>query len=107
MSINIKAYSWRLCCERNHHIYPMESTAEFSAYNHIYSVFGFSNDMYTAYIMNCESENLLNMFSINSLLISIDIISDSFVHWFHAEPAVYAFFLMHLRAITLSRYQLI
>jgi len=32
------------------------------------------------------------MFSINSLLISIDIISDSFVHWFHAEPAVYAFF---------------
>ena len=56
--------------------------------NSISSVLGFNNDMYTLDFQ--ESENVVSILSINSLLVNIDIVSGSYVNGSN-QPAVYSF----------------
>jgi hypothetical protein len=55
----------------------------------ISSVLGFNNDIYTLDFQ--ESENVVNILSINSLLVNIDIISGSYVNG-ASQNTIYSFF---------------
>ena len=55
----------------------------------ISSVLGFNNDIYTLGFQ--ESENVVNILSINSLLVNIDIISGSYVNG-ASQNTIYSFF---------------
>ena len=55
----------------------------------IYNLLGFHSNLYTSGFD--ESENMVNILTINRILINIDIISGSFVNGF-TQPTIYSFF---------------
>ena len=55
----------------------------------INSLLGFKNKLYTSGFI--ESENMINMLTINSILVNIDIISGSYVND-SEQPTIYSFF---------------
>ena len=59
-------------------------------YNAINSLLGFDNKLYTSGFN--ESENMVNMLTINSIIVNIDIISGSYVNGF-TQSTIYSFFL--------------
>ena len=62
---------------------------DFGTVNSIGSVLGFNNKVYTDDYQ--ESENPVNILSINSILVNIDIISGSYVNG-QRNPTIYSFF---------------
>ena len=63
---------------------------DFRRYNSINSLLGFDSKLYTSGFN--ESENEVNILTINSILVNVDIISDSYVNG-STQPTVYSFFL--------------
>ena len=62
---------------------------DFRRYNSINSLLGFDNKLYTSGFN--ESENMVNILTINSMLVNIDIISGSYVNG-STPPTIYSFF---------------
>ena len=62
---------------------------DFRQYNSINSLLGFDSKLYTSGFS--ESENMVNILMINSILVNIDIISGSYVNG-STQPAIYSFF---------------
>ena len=62
---------------------------DFRRYNSINILLGFDSKLYTSGFN--ESENMVNILTINSLLVNIDIISGSYVNG-SEEPTIYSFF---------------
>ena len=62
---------------------------DFRRYNSINSLLGFDSKLYTSEFN--ESENMVNILTINSILVNIDIISDSYVNG-STQPTIYSFF---------------
>ena len=62
---------------------------EFREDKSINSLLGFHSKLYTSGFN--ESENMVNILTINSMLVNIDIISGSFVNGF-TQPTIYSFF---------------
>ncbi len=62
---------------------------DFRQPNSISSVLGFNNDIYTLNFQ--ESESVVNILSINSLLVNIDIVSGSYVNG-ASQNTIYSFF---------------
>ena len=62
---------------------------DFNRKNSIAKVFGFTNAIYTGGFH--ESENVVNIFSINSILVNMDIISGSYVNG-TTRNTIYSFF---------------
>ena len=62
---------------------------DFRWYNSINSVLGFDSKLYTSGFN--ESENMVNILTINSILVNIDIISGSYVNE-STQPTIYSFF---------------
>ena len=56
--------------------------------NSLNSILGFESSVYTGY---AESEHVVNILSINSILVNIDIISGSYVNG-TAQPTIFSFF---------------
>ena len=61
----------------------------FRRYNSINSLQGFDSKLYKSGFN--ESENMVNILTINSILVSIDIISGSYVNG-STQPTIYSFF---------------
>ena len=55
----------------------------------INSLLGFDSDLYTSGFR--ESQNMVNILTINSILVNIDIISGSYVNG-STQPTIYSFF---------------
>ena len=62
---------------------------DFRRYNSIDSLLGFDSKLYTTGFN--ESENMVNILTINSILVNIDIISCSYVSG-STQPTIYSFF---------------
>ena len=62
---------------------------DFRRYNSINSLLGFDNKLYTSGFN--ESDNMINILTINSILVNIDIISGSYVNG-STQPTIYSFF---------------
>lgn len=62
---------------------------DFSQKNSIASVLGFKNEIYKSKFQ--ESEKVVNILNINSLLVDVDIISGSYVNG-NKNPTIYSFF---------------
>ena len=62
---------------------------DFRRYNSINILLGFDSKLYTSGVN--ESENMVNILTINSILVSIDIISGSYVNG-STQPTIYSFF---------------
>ena len=62
---------------------------DFRKYKSINSLLGFDSNLYTSGFH--ESENMVNILTINSILVNIDIISVSFVNG-STQPTIYSFF---------------
>lgn len=62
---------------------------DFKPVNSVATVLGFNRALYTANYQ--ESENVVNILSINSILVNIDIISGSYVNG-TTQPTIYSFF---------------
>ena len=62
---------------------------DFRRYNSINSLLGFDSKLYTSGFN--ESENIVNILSINSILVNIDIILGSHVNG-STQPTIYSFF---------------
>ena len=62
---------------------------DFRRYNSINSLLGFDSKRYTSGFN--ESENIVNILTINSILVNIDIISGSYVNG-STQPTIYSFF---------------
>ena len=62
---------------------------DFGRYNSINSLLGFDSKRYTSGFN--ESENIVNILTINSILVNIDIISGSYVNG-STQPTIYSFF---------------
>ena len=62
---------------------------DFRRYNSTNSLLGFDSKLYTSGFD--ESENMVNIPTINSILVNIDIISGSYVNGF-TQPTIYSFF---------------
>ena len=62
---------------------------DFRQYNSINSLLAFHNKLYTSGFH--ESENMVNIHTINSILVNIDIISGSYVNG-STQPTIYSFF---------------
>ena len=62
---------------------------DFRQYNFINSLLGFHSKLYTSGFQ--ESENMVNILTINSILVNIDIISGSYVNG-STQPTIYSFF---------------
>ena len=62
---------------------------DFRQHNSISSLLGFHSKLYTSEFH--ESENMINILTINSILVNIDIISGSYVHG-STQPTIYSFF---------------
>ena len=60
---------------------------DFRQNNSINSLLGFKNKLYTSGFN--ESENMVNIFTMNSILVNIDIISNSYVHG-STQPTIYS-----------------
>ena len=63
---------------------------DFSRYKSINNLLGFHSKLYTSDLKN-GSENMVNILSINIILVNIDIISDSYVNG-STQPTIYSFF---------------
>ena len=63
--------------------------ADFRQYNSINSLLGLHNELYTSGLN--ESEDMVNILTINSLIFNIDIISGSYVNG-STQPTIYLFF---------------
>ena len=63
---------------------------DFRRYNSINSLIGFGSKRYTSGFN--ESEDMVNILTINSILVNIDIISGSYVNG-STQPTIYSFFL--------------
>ena len=61
---------------------------DFRRYNSINSLLGFDSKIYTSGIY--DSEDMVNIHTINSILVNIDIISGSYVNG-SAQPTIYSF----------------
>ena len=61
---------------------------DFRKYKSINSLLGFDSNLYTSGFH--ESENMINILTINSILVSIDIISGSYVNG-STQPTIYSF----------------
>ena len=73
---------------------------DFRRYNSNNSLLGFDGKLYTSGFN--ESENMVNILTINSILVNIDIISGSYVNGLK-QPTIYSFFPMSLPGIKLSK----
>ena len=62
---------------------------DFRLYNSINSLLRFHSKLYTSGFH--ESENMVNILTINSILVNIDIISDSYVNG-STQPTIFSFF---------------
>ena len=62
---------------------------DFRLYNSITSLLGFHSKLYTSEFH--ESEDRVNILTINSILVNVDIISGSYVNGF-TQPTIYLFF---------------
>ena len=62
---------------------------DFRRYNFINSLLGFDSKLYTSGFN--ESENMVNILTINSILVNIDIISGSYLNG-STQPTIYSFF---------------
>ena len=62
---------------------------DFRRYNSTNSLLGFDSKLYTSGFN--ESETMVNILAINSILVNIDIISGSYVNGF-TQPTIYSFF---------------
>ena len=62
---------------------------DFRRYNSINNLLGFDSKLYTS-VFN-ESENMINILTINSILVNIDIISGNYVNG-STQPTIYSFF---------------
>ena len=62
---------------------------DFRRYNAINSLLGFDSILYTSGFT--ESENMVNILAINSILVNIDIISGSYVNG-STRPTIYSLF---------------
>ena len=62
---------------------------DFRRYNSINSLLGFDSQLYTSGFN--ESENMVNILTINSILVNIDIISGSYING-STQPTSYSFF---------------
>ena len=62
---------------------------DFRQYNSINSLLGFHSKLYTSGFH--ESEDMVNILTINSILVNIDIISGSYVNG-STQPTIYSFF---------------
>ena len=62
---------------------------DFRRYNSINSLLGFDRKLYTSGLN--ESENMVHILTINSILVNIDIISGSYVN-VSIQPTIYSFF---------------
>jgi len=71
-----------LILENDYHV-------DFRPEHSICSILGFNNKVYTNDYQ--ESENVINILSINSILVNIDIISGSYVNG-KRHPTIYSFF---------------
>ena len=77
---------------------------DFRRYNSINSLLGFDSKLYTS---GCnEYENMVNILTINSILVSIDIISGSYVNG-STEPTIYSFFPNVSKIILENRHNLL
>ena len=72
---------------------------DFRRYNTIHSLLGFDSKLYTSGFN--ESENMVNILTINSILLNIDIISGSYVTG-STQSTIYSSFQMSLPGIKLS-----
>ena len=63
--------------------------ADFRKYKYINSLLGFNSNLYTSGFH--DSENMVNILTINSILVNIDIISGIYVNGF-TQPTIYSFF---------------
>jgi len=75
---------------------------DFRPKHSVCSILVFNNKMYTNEYQ--ESENAVNILSINSILVNIDIISGSYVN-VQRNPTIYSFFQGSLQDIKLSKHQ--
>ena len=82
ISANTNTLKAVLILENGYHV-------DFQPEHSICSVLGFNNDVYTADYQ--ESENPVNILSVNSILVNIDIISGSYVNG-QRYPTIYSFF---------------
>ena len=62
---------------------------DFRRHNSINSLLGFDSKLYTSGFN--ESENMVNILTINNILVNIDIISGSYVNG-STQPTIYSFF---------------
>ena len=62
---------------------------DFRKYKSINSLLGFHSNLYTSGFH--ESENMVNILTVNSILVNIDIISGSYVNG-STQPTIYSFF---------------
>ena len=63
---------------------------DFRRYNSINSLLGFDSKLYTSRFN--ESQNMVNILTINSILVNINIISGSYVNG-STQPTIYSFFV--------------
>ena len=73
---------------------------DFKKYKSINSLLGFDSNLYTSGFH--ESENMVNILTINSILVNIDIISGSYVNG-STQPTIYSFFPNVSLGIKLSK----
>ena len=62
---------------------------DFRRYNSINSLLEFDSKLYTSRFIECES--MINILTINSILVNIDIISGSYING-STQPTIYSFF---------------
>ena len=77
---------------------------DFRTDNSINSLLGFDSNLYTSGFH--ESENMVNILTINSILVNIDIISGSYVNG-STQPTIYSFFPDVSPGIKLSKFFII
>ena len=73
---------------------------DFRRYNSINSLLGFDSKLYISGFN--ESENMVNILIINSILVNIDIISGSYVNG-STQPTIYVFFPNVFSGIKLTK----
>jgi len=82
ISANTNTLKAVLILENNYHV-------DFRPDHSICSLLGFNHDLYTSDYQ--ESENPVNILSVNSVLVNIDIISGSYLNG-QRNPSIYSFF---------------
>ena len=70
-------------------IFKNSCEVDFRRYNSINSLLGFDSKLYTSGFNECE--NMVNILTVNSILVNIDIISGNYVNG-STQPTMYSFF---------------